>query len=340
MDIQRVLILLGLAVTSYMLILAWNEDYYQGSTQTPAESVVSNEPSSFGDILPTISESTQVGQADIVPSLEGEDIAPKIAEVQVPRNLVTVTTDVLVVKIDTLGGDIVSVALPKYPAQLETPDVPFVLVDPKNLYVAQSGLIGPSGTDKQGFRPTFTADSTSFEMGNAPELSVTLTTVQQDGSRILKSYHFTRGEYLIDVDYHITNLGPDPWKGGLFAQIKRDGQSPASTSENVMGMQPYVGGATRSEEELYRKLEFDDIEEESYKLTLDEGYIAMVQHYFVSAWVPREVIGNTYRGRKLKDQDIYLFGLTTPPVTIAPGETGTIGASFMPGRKTSTDLKR
>ena len=333
MDIQRVLILLGLAVTSYMLILAWNEDYYQGSTQTPAESVVSNEPSSFGDILPTISESTQVGQADIVPSLEGEDIAPKIAEVQVPRNLVTVTTDVLVVKIDTLGGDIVSVALPKYPAQLETPDVPFVLVDPKNLYVAQSGLIGPSGTDKQGFRPTFTADSTSFEMGNAPELSVTLTTVQQDGSRILKSYHFTRGEYLIDVDYHITNLGPDPWKGGLFAQIKRDGQSPASTSENVMGMQPYVGGATRSEEELYRKLEFDDIEEESYKLTLDEGYIAMVQHYFVSAWVPREVIGNTYRSRKLKDQDIYLFGLTTPPVTIAPGETGTIGASFYAGPK-------
>ena len=333
MDIQRVLILLGLAVTSYMLILAWNEDYYQGSTQTPAESVPINESSSFEDVPQTIAESASVGTADIVPSLEGEDIAPKIAEVQVPRNLVTVTTDVLVVKIDTLGGDIVSVALPKYPAQLETPDVPFVLVDPKNLYVAQSGLIGPSGTDKQGFRPTFTADSTSFEMGNAPELSVTLTTVQQDGSRILKSYHFTRGEYLIDVDYHITNLGPDPWKGGLFAQIKRDGQSPASTSENVMGMQPYVGGATRSEEELYRKLEFDDIEEESYKLTLDEGYIAMVQHYFVSAWVPREVIGNTYRGRKLKDQDIYLFGLTTPPVTIAPGETGTIGASFYAGPK-------
>ena len=146
-----------------------------------------------------------------------------------------------------------------------------------------------------------------------------MTTVQEDGSRILKSYHFTRGEYLIEVDYHITNLGPDPWKGGLFAQIKRDGQSPVSSSENLMGMQPYVGGATRSDEELYRKLEFDDIEEESYKLTLDEGYIALVQHYFVSAWVPREVIGNTYRGRKLKDQDIYLFGLTTPAGHDSPG---------------------
>jgi len=75
MDIQRVLILLGLAVTSYMLILAWNEDYYQGSTETPAESVVINESSSLGDILPTITESTPVGPADIVPTLEGEDIA-------------------------------------------------------------------------------------------------------------------------------------------------------------------------------------------------------------------------------------------------------------------------
>jgi len=333
MDIQRVLILLGLAVTSYMLILAWNEDYYQGSTETPAESVVINESSSLGDILPTITESTPVGPADIVPTLEGEDIAPEVVEVQVLRNLVTVTTDVLVIEIDTLGGDIVSVALPKFPAQLETPDVPFVLVDPKNLYVAQSGLIGPSGTDKQGFRPTFIADSTSFEMGDASELAVTLTTIQQDGSRILKTYQFTRGEYLIEVDYHITNLGHDSWKGGLFAQIKRDGQSPASSSENRMGMQPYVGGATRSDEELYRKLEFDDIEEESYKLTLDEGYIAMVQHYFVSAWVPRVAIGNTYRGRKLKNQDIYLFGFTTPSVTIAPGATGTIGASFYAGPK-------
>ena len=99
MDIQRVLILLGLAVTSYMLILAWNEDYYQGSTQTPAESVPINESSSFEDVPQTIAESASVGTADIVPSLEGEEIIPEVVQVQTPRNLVTVKTDVLVVKI-------------------------------------------------------------------------------------------------------------------------------------------------------------------------------------------------------------------------------------------------
>jgi YidC/Oxa1 family membrane protein insertase len=333
MDIQRVLLMLGLAVTSYMLILAWNEDYYQNPVTTSSESVNSVDQSSSADILNTISNADLVSTPGIVPVLEGSITTPLVTLAPITRHLVTVTTDVLVVKIDTLGGDIVSVALPKFPEKLETPDVPYVLVDPKNSYVAQSGLIGPSGTDKQGVRPKFTAESTSFQMNDAPDLTVTLTTIQENGSRILKSYHFTRGNYLVEVDYQITNSGSDSWKGALFAQIKRDGQNPVSSSDNLMGMQPYVGGATRSEDEFYRKLEFDDIEEEAYKLTLDEGYIAMVQHYFVSAWVPRDAIGNTYRGRKLANQDVYLFGLTTPPLTIAPGETKTIGASFYAGPK-------
>ena len=333
MDIQRVLILLGLAVTSYMLILAWNEDYYQNPVETSLDSGNSNNQGSSADTLLNISTADLAGTQGIVPLLEGPNMTPLETLAPVARNLVTVTTDVLIVKIDTLGGDIVSVALPKFPETLETPDSPYILVDPKNSYVAQSGLIGPNGTDKQGFRPTFTAESTSFEMNEAPELNVTLTSIQQDGSRILKSYHFRKGDYLVAVDYQITNLGNDYWKGALFTQIKRDGQSPVSSSDNLMGMQPYVGGATRSDDEFYRKLEFDDIGEEAYKATLDEGYIAMVQHYFVSAWVPHVAVGNTYRGRKLADQDVYLFGLTTPPLTIAPGATKSIGASFYAGPK-------
>jgi len=333
MDIQRVLILLGLAVTSYMLILAWNEDYHQNSSSPSSESVRASEVSSSAELLPTISNTNLVSTPSIVPFMEEDRTTPLPTIAQAANNLITVTTDVLVVKIDTLGGDIVSVALPKFPEKLETPDIPYILVDPNNSYVAQSGLIGPSGTDKQNFRPTFSAESTFFEMNDAPELIVTLSTIQENGSKILKSYHFTKGEYLVGVDYQITNLGSDSWKGALFAQIKRDGQSPVSSSDNLMGMQPYVGGATRSDDEFYRKLEFDDIQDEAYKLTIDEGYIAMVQHYFVSAWVPREAIGNTYRGRKLADQDVYLFGLTTPPLTIAPGETKSVGASFYAGPK-------
>ncbi|MDA9679964.1 membrane protein insertase YidC [Gammaproteobacteria bacterium] len=340
MDTQRVLLMLGLAVTSYMLILAWNKDYYQNPVVTSSESVNSVKTSPPNDMLPTISNAELASTPGIVPLLEGVNTKPTVAIPQQARSLVTVTTDVLVVKIDTLGGDIFSVALPKFPEKLETPDVPYILVNPKNSYVAQSGLIGPNGTDKEGFRPTFIAESSSFQMNDAPELTVTLTSIQEDGSKILKSYRFTKGEYLVEVDYQITNLGSDFWKGALFAQIKRDSQSPVSSSDNLMGMQPYVGGATRSGDEFYKKLEFDDIEDEAYKLTIDEGYIAMVQHYFVSAWVPREPIGNTYRGRKLAGQDVYLFGLTTSPITVAPGETQSIGASFYAGPKDQYKLEK
>jgi YidC/Oxa1 family membrane protein insertase len=120
MDIQRVLILLGLAVTTYMLILAWNEDYHQGSTQTSGETVVLDESASLADTVPSMSEITTTSPGDIVPSLEGDEITPKVVDIPVARNLLTITTDVLVVKIDTLGGDVVSVALPKFPAKLAT----------------------------------------------------------------------------------------------------------------------------------------------------------------------------------------------------------------------------
>ena len=81
-----------------------------------------------------------------------------------------------------------------------------------------------------------------------------------------------------------------------------------------MGLQPYVGGATRSPDEFYRKLEFDDLEEESYKLVRQQGYMALVQHYFVSAWIPIDNEQINYQARKLR-KDVFLFGFTTPAIT-------------------------
>lgn len=338
MDFQRVFILLGLAVTSYMLVLAWNEDYGQNANPPVAsesQTTVANAPVNDAGI-PAIESARPVD--DTVPEL-----APSAVPVQanpqntgVPatgRQLINVATDVFKLQIDPQGGDIVNVSLPRYPATLETPDIPFVLVDPRNAYVGQSGLIGPNGTDRQGFRPLFQSDQLSYDMGTGSELRVTLTHEQDDGSRVNKIFTFRQGDYLIDLDYEITNSAASPWVGGLFVQIKRDGQEPSTASDNLMGMQPFVGGATRSDQEFYKKLEFDDLEEESYRLTRSEGYMAMVQHYFVSAWVPADESEVTYQARKLGNQDVYLFGFTTPAVSIAPGETGVLSASFYSGPK-------
>lgn len=328
MDIQRILILLGLAVTSYMLILAWNEDYGQGAKPQDAVTATAPTPADVPvqDIIPTETPvAEEVPQMVVAPAPE--------PQVTPTSRLINVRTDVLDLDIDPRGGDIVRVSLPQYPESLDTPDVPFVLVDPRNNYVAQSGLIGPSGTDSGGTRPIFIADSYAYSLDEADALTVTLTHTQPSGALIRKHYRFKRGDYLVELDYEIVNASPETWQGGLFVQIKRDGNEPESASDNLMGMQPYVGGATRSDEELYAKLEFDDLEDESYKYARADGYIALVQHYFVSAWIPADEREVTYQARKLRNQDVYLFGFTTPGVRIDTGETGQLSAQYYVGPK-------
>ena len=339
MDFQRLLILMGLAVTAYMLILAWNEDYGAGGrliTEKP-EPVIetfqapSQVKSSAVDI-PAMDDSEPDIVTDIVPRLEEPEESLQRLTTEKSR-LVDIKTDVLEVQIDLTGGDITRVALPAYPASLEAPDIPFLLVDPRNKYVAQSGLIGPSGTDSSGSRPLFTTSRYDHEIGSADKLSVTLEFTQENGAVILKHFIFQRGDYLIRVEYEIRNLSNEDWRAALFTQIKRDGQQPISFSDNLMGLQPYVGGATRSQDEFYRKLEFDDLEEESYKLVRQQGYMALVQHYFVSAWIPKDNEQINYQARKLPGKDLFLFGFTTPAMKLAPGQEGILAAQYYVGPK-------
>ncbi len=339
MDFQRLLILMGLAVTAYMLILAWNEDYGAGGrlvtektepvTETRQAPLEVKSPA--GDI-PAMDDLESDMVTDIVPRLEEPEQSLRRLTTEKSR-LVDIKTDVLEVQIDLTGGDITRVALPAYPASLEAPDIPFLLVDPRNKYVAQSGLIGPSGTDSSGSRPLFTTSRYDYDIGSADKLNVTLALTQENGAVILKHFMFRRGDYLIRVEYEIRNLSNEDWRAALFTQIKRDGQQPISFSDNLMGLQPYVGGATRSQDEFYRKLEFDDLEEESYKLVRQQGYMALVQHYFVSAWIPEDNEQINYQARKLPGKDVFLFGFTTPAMKLSPGQEGILAAQYYVGPK-------
>ena len=158
-------------------------------------------------------------------------------------------------------------------------------------------------------------------------------TLEQAEATIVKRFTLRRSDYLIDVDYIVINKANETWQGALFAQIKRDREAPIVSDESAMGLQPYTGGATFVSGTPYNKLEFDDIEEESYKEKVSGGYIAMVQHYFVSAWVPKGNELNTYQGRYLRQQDVFLFGFTSPIWSVEPGQQSTKGAQFYVGPK-------
>ena len=341
MDIQRVLLLLGLAGAAYFLILAWNQDYGQDAEPSPEteEMVVDSLPAVQDPALEK-PENDDGG----IPQLDEEAVPDKVRETPEGRSLVTVRTDVLDVRIDPLGGDIVWVALPTYPASLKTPDIPYLLIDPKHAYVARSGLLGPDGTDKNDFRPTYRPDQLVYTLRDGEdEIRVTLRYTQPRARNanidILKHFIFHRSDYLIGVEYEVINNSQEDWRGALFAQIKRDSQEPLSESGNSMGLQPYVGGATRSAEDLYRKLEFEDLEDESYKQVRDQGYMAMVQHYFVSAWVPENQAGSTFEARKLKGKDIYTFSFVTPAVLVPARSIGQLSALFYAGPKDQYRLR-
>ena len=326
--------MLGLAVVSYLLILAWNEDYGQRSSVETLPTVVESETQEVA----TIEEEVTVG--DIVPSLEPSSSRNVVADdpKKIATNrLVSVTTDVFQIKIDKKGGDIVSGALPKYPDALDTPDIPFVVLDPRNAYSAQSGLIGKNGTDNSEGRPLFSAASSNYDLGDAKQLSVDLNLEQENGVNITKRFTFTEEDYLIRVEYIVNNQSAEDWQATLFAQIKRDSSDPVSAGSGV-GLQPYTGGATFLPDAPYTKLSFDDVADESYKEKVDGGYMAMVQHYFVSAWVPSDDKTYTYQARKLRDQDIYLFGFTGPGWVVGPGQQDSLAAYFYTGPKDQKEL--
>ena len=341
MDFQRIFILLGLAVTTYMLILAWNDDYGQGAAAPPAvvDSTIPAIPPGEASVPSMPSESTAEASetAAFVPSLAVEETASDVPAVVAPTSVIRVSTDVLRVEIDPRGGDIVSASLPGFPADIDTPEIPFVLMDPRNAYASQSGLIGDDGTDTAGTRPLFTVGSERFDLGDAEELRVSLTPADPAAYPYTKVFTFRRGDYLINVDYEIRNTLDRPLKVAFYGQIRRDGAEPVMADNNVMGLQPFVGAATRSEDELYSRLEFDDLEEEAYRGKITGGYMAMVQHYFVSAWIPPQDDTVTYSARQVGDT--FLMGYNTNLLTVAPGETATLGGRFYVGPKDQYQLR-
>jgi YidC/Oxa1 family membrane protein insertase len=253
--------------------------------------------------------------------------------------MVKVTTDTLEVWIDRLGGDIVRVRLPQHRIDAESGDVPFLLLNrgDGHTYVAQSGLIGPDGVDAGGTRPTYSSPRASYTLSGEEPLVVALT-AQHQGLTVEKRFEFQPGRYLIQVSHRILNTLDRDISAGLFAQIKRDDQEAFGDKPFSLAPQPYLGAALTTDESRYEKLTFDDLDEGNYRNSVHGGWIAFLQHYFLSAWIGNEDETNTFFGRKRSD-GTYLFGYTAPMVRVGPGDTGEWTARFFAGPKDQNRLE-
>lgn len=311
MDARRAIILIGIAVISYLLILQWSDDY----GKRPVTQNVMTSQSSVST-TPDISPEQSVNQD--IPDVSNDQPTLEQPNEVISTDLIEVQTDVLDIRINPQGGDIVYAALKAFPQSLQDKNIPFVLLEQSNMrtFVAQSGLVGQDGIDKNG-RALFSAPSTQFEMADGEnELVVTLSIVKNNVA-IDKVFKFKRGDYLVDVGYEVNNQSANAWKANFYAQFKRDKSADPSSMES-MGMASYLGAAVTRPSERYFKIDFDDMEEARFKETVQGGWAAFLQHYFLSAWVPNADSSHTYNTRKAGNN--YIVGYYDEALNVASGE--------------------
>jgi YidC/Oxa1 family membrane protein insertase len=335
MDWQRTILIGGMGLIAWMLVIQWNQFQDQNVT---LEQSYSESQTNYESSLDSVTTSMGLADSDELPQLQPVPESSALLDLALPapnENLITAQNNVIEIVIDPIGGDIVSgLLLTHFNKKLEDGGQPFPILQNSrdNTYVARSGLIGSSGTDTAEGRPKFSVASTNFVLNDDQDtLNIDLV-LNDSGVRIVKRFTLSRNSYDIGVQYIINNGSASDWNGTFYGQIKRDSKPPV-TDVSGFSMQPFLGAALRQPEKNYAKFDFSDIEDEPVKTSIEGGWVAMVQHYFISAWIPPADDLNNFTLRKLSNQDMYLLSFTGAPISVPVGQSADYKASFYIGPK-------
>jgi YidC/Oxa1 family membrane protein insertase len=320
MDTRRLILVLIFTFSSFMLWENWQK-YNQ-----PKPAVEAASANQAATAAPTPSAALQ-GKA--------APVAPTAAAPVSTAETFTVSTDLLKATISTLGGDLVSLELLKY-REHDNKDKNFVLFDAKHHYMAQAGLIGEG---LPTHRTTFKRVAGVSELAEGSnELKVRLE-AEQNGVKVAKILTFKRGSYLVDVSWEIANGGDKAIAPHAYFQLQRNDVAPAGETAMVS---TFTGPAVYTEGEKYQKVDFSAIADNKAKFakTADNGWLAMVQHYFVAALVPKDKTQREYYMRKLEGNNIFQAGVIVPVAEIAPGAKGEASVGLYAGPQEQSSLKQ
>lgn len=322
MDSFRIFAGMVFAISVFLLVEAWVRDH----PKVAAPAAPSATPAQ-GDTAPPV-PTAALGQ--------GTQAPPRPTDSKLVRGQrVRVTTDVLVAEIDTVGGDLRRMELTKYRDTFDQ-KLNFVLMqdNAQNVYVAQSGLIGeglPNHTT------VFKAAQTSYELAPGAEAVIVRLTAAADGLQLAKTYTFHRGSYAVDVGFEATNTGTVPVEPFAYFQLVRDTKPPAGDSRMV----PVFNGVeVYTEKDKLHKASFDDIvkNKASYPKSATDGWIALVQHYFLGAWLPKSGELREYFIRNL-DNGLFGAGVILSVGRLDPGQTNAVVSRLYAGPQEQTLLK-
>jgi YidC/Oxa1 family membrane protein insertase len=319
MESQRLILVFAFAFSLFLLVDAWQRDQHpqQPATAQNASKQASKDatlpPAPTGNLVPATSAAAPAGQ-------------PPGAVALGSGTKVSVETDLYTAEINTAGGDLRRLQLKAHRAT-ENSNQPFVLFDerPEHFYVAQSGLLG----ELPNHRTQFSVQGTQHKLADgAGTVEVRLEAPPVNGVKVAKTYRFHRGTYVIDVDFEITNEGTQPLQPYGYFQFLRDDKEPAGSS----AMLPtFTGVGVYTGKEKFQKVPFGDIEKGKvpYPKTSEDGWVAMLQHYFLSAWLPKNGVQREFYTRKI--ESLYSAGVIVPAPLVQPGATTRLAVPMYAG---------
>ena len=335
MDPVRLLLISTTAVLSLMLLIEWNQysDDYQ-KQQNELYTAAITEPGVLTN--ESVAAPTNQGINDVIPSVNQE--TNPLSVLLDDSETFNLSTDALDLVVSADGGDVVSASLPKFPVRLDTPNQPFRLLENNNLrrYVAQSGLIGPNGIDASGNRARYASQGVIDNGDGSHTLTLAWIGNDPQGMHVYKRFTAHDDRYDVNVSFDIRNDGSSIASVTSFAQLKRD-NTQAPDGNTGFGVSPYLGAALTQPDERYTKLSFSDLNDEPFSKRLPAGWVAILQHYFVSAWIPSQQASQDYFASQISNGD-NVIGYKNQNVDIAPGSATTISQTLYVGPKDQVAL--
>jgi YidC/Oxa1 family membrane protein insertase len=335
MDIRRVVLFAVLGFIGYSLWMDWQKDY---PSIAPTSNTVINETAaspSDGQLLPDmkteVTGTEQQSKAEINQSAQSNVIKP--------AKIVHVKTDVLDLKIDLAQGDIIDAQLNEFSESVADKKTPFTLLqnNPSERYVANSSLFTVQENVIKTLAMDYQAEKSDYQLPlTEKELIVTLKGHNADGLSVTKQFIFTRGSYLINMKYDLLNEGPSAWKGYMNTQLLRS--SPKEDKSSMFHVGSYTGASYSSPgKHRYQKVSFKDMSKSNLDTNVEGGWIAMQQHYFLSAWIPESQSNNRFYTRATAID--FTIGSVSNPIEVLPSQQQMISSKLYIGPEVADVLK-
>jgi YidC/Oxa1 family membrane protein insertase len=336
MDTQRLVLFFVFGFSLLMLWDAWEKDQRPKAVpQVQAPSAVTV-PS--GNVGAEPGSTPAAAPASTTSAAAPANAVPGAAVPATKSETVVVRTDLVVAEIDTLGATLKKIELLRHKGDKDSP-TNFVLLGPEHHYEAQSGLTGDEGPNHRTLWK-FLPGSTTLAAGQEA-LEVRFSAQGKDGLAVTKIYRFKRDSYIIDVALEVKNGGSTPATLATYFQLTHDGKSAANSNAvaSTFGAQSFNGYAVYTEEKKFQKVQLPDVDKgkADYIKQASDGWLAYVQHYFVSGWIPPIGASRSYEVLK-RDDGLYSGYVRLPAGTIAPGAGATATMSLYAGPQEKSRL--